>query len=55
MDLRRLGIRNHLFSNENGNPGMPLVELSDVPVYKGTREEIEAFYEAVWTDYGLPW
>ena len=46
---------NHLFSNENGNPGMPLVELSDVPVYKGTREEIEAFYEAVWADYGLPW
>jgi hypothetical protein len=44
---------NHMFSATNNNPGMAMDEFRDVPVYRGTREEIEAMYEAVWTDFGF--
>lgn len=44
---------NHLFSATNNNPNKALREIKDYPVYSGTRAEIESFYEAVWTDFGL--
>ncbi|KAA3611814.1 MAG: hypothetical protein DWQ01_06935 [Planctomycetota bacterium] len=44
---------NHMFAPHQNNPNLPWTEIADYPIYKGTREELEALYQAVWTDFGL--
>lgn len=44
---------NHLFSNEGNNPGAPHRLVTDYPVYRGTRGEVQALFDGVWTDFGL--
>lgn len=37
---------NHMFSEKNNNPHREdLITLRDYPLYQGTRQEVEAFYQ----------
>lgn len=38
---------NHMLAEGDANPGMEKVEDGDYPVYRGTRAEVEAMFEAV--------
>lgn len=38
---------NHMFSNENTNPGLELIEHSAARTFSGSRGEVEGFYQAV--------
>ena len=44
---------NHLFSSEDRNPGLTKGLVTDFPVLQGSRADVEAVFEASWTDFGL--
>lgn len=44
---------NHLFSSEDRNPGLTKELVTDFPVLRGSRADVEALFEASWTDFGL--
>ena len=44
---------NHMMSNIDNNPRTRKINYIDVPLYKGTRADIQTMFENIWTDFGL--
>ena len=44
---------NHLFGERSTNPGARHRLVRDYPVRRGTRAELQALYDGVWSDFGL--
>jgi len=44
---------NHMMSEVDNNPNMPKTDWADYPVYSGNSGQVQALFEAVWTDFGI--
>ncbi len=43
---------NHMMSNLDNNPSMPKTDFDAVPIYKGSRADVENLFQNVWHDFG---